>query len=205
MNTRDSTSEVVNLSGLLQRLFERFDDGSPPETKLTIADLLETIGRRAYGPLLLFIGLFSISPASFVTGMTWLSATIIILIALQMLVGRRTPWLPRNILRIRLTRKLLFSGLNAMKPWARRIDRFLKPRLTFLTGWPFVPLVALVCIVSALISYPAGFIPGAPFVPGMVIVLVGLGMTARDGLMILLGTALVAGSGWFLFRQLGWA
>jgi hypothetical protein len=196
--------QVVNLTGLLDRLYERFDDGSPPETRLTVGDLMETIGRRAYGPLLLFIGLFSISPASFITGMTWISATIIILIAVQMLIGKRTPWLPGRLLRLSLSRGLLFKGLDAMKPWARRVDRLLKPRFAFLTDLPFVNLVALVCVASALISYPAGFIPFAPFFPGMVIVFVGLGMTARDGLMILLGTALVFGSGWFLFQQLGW-
>lgn len=195
---------VVNLTGLLDRLYDRFNDGSPPETRLSVEDLLETIGRRAYGPLLLFVGLFSISPASFITGMTWLLATIIILIAMQMLVGRPTPWLPGRILHISLSRGLLFKGLNALKPWAGRVDRFLKPRLAFLTGWPFVNLTALICIASALISYPAGFIPFAPFFPGMVIVFVGLGMTARDGVMILLGAALVIASGWFLFDRLGW-
>lgn len=196
-------SEVVNFSGLLDRLCERFDAVEDPDAKLSVADLLDAVGRRAYGPLFLIIGLFAISPASFITGMTWLSATLILLIAVQMALGKRTPWLPGRLLRISLSRRLLLKGVNAMRPWARGVDRFLKPRLAFLTAWPFVNLVALLCIAAALISYPLGFIPFAPFLPGMVIVFVGLGMTARDGLILILGPGLVVAAGWLLYRNVG--
>ena len=42
-------------------------------------------------------------------------------------------------------------------------------------------------IGAALITIPLGLIPFGPFVPSLAIVIFGLGMTARDGLILLLG------------------
>lgn len=36
----------------------------------TLGDITEAVGRRTYGPMLLIIGLFAISPATIVPGMT---------------------------------------------------------------------------------------------------------------------------------------
>lgn len=196
-------TEVVNFAGLLDRICSRFNAAEDPDARVSVADLLDTVGRRAYGPLFLIIGLFAISPASFITGMTWLSATLILLIAIQMAVGKRTPWLPRSLLKISLSRRLLLKGVTGLYPWARRVDRVVKPRLAFLTAWPFINLVALVCIGAALISYPLGFIPFAPFIPGIVVVFIGLGVTARDGVLLILGPGLVFGIAWLVYRNVG--
>jgi hypothetical protein len=39
-------------------------------------------------------------------------------------------------------------------------------------------------------------IPFAPLAPGLAVVFFGLGMTARDGLWLALGTAVVGGAFW---------
>ena len=76
------------------------------------------------------------------------------------------------------------------------VDALLKPRLTFLSKPPFVNLVALLVIGAALITFPLGLIPLAPLAPGLAVVFFGLGMTARDGLWLLLGTLAVGGAFW---------
>lgn len=192
--------DLTNLSGLLDTISGKFES-VPDDTQVTVGELLDVVGHRAYGPLLLFIGLFSISPPSFITGVTWFSATLILLIAAQMAVGRRTPWIPGGMKRVSLSRRLLFKGIDAMKPWARSVDWILKPRLSFLTRWPFIVVVALFTIAIALTMYPLGFIPFAPFFPGIVIVFLGLGITARDGLVLILGPVLVFGTGWLVYQS----
>ncbi|MGE0828195.1 MAG: exopolysaccharide biosynthesis protein [Hyphomonadaceae bacterium] len=87
-------------------------------------------------------------------------------------------------------------GAGGARPWAQRIDRVLKPRLTFLATAPFVFLIALACIAAALVTFPLGLIPFAPLAPGFAIVFFGLGMTARDGLFLALGLAAVGLAGW---------
>ena len=182
---------VENLQSLLDQLCAEVDCGLNPLAKdaVTFRDILATVGRRAYGPLLLIVGLFSISPATVVPGMTWLSAALVLVISLQMAVGQHRPWLPKHLLDASISRDGLMKGISALRPWARRIDALLKPRLTFLAAQPFVNLIAVLCVAAALITFPLGFVPFAPLAPGIAIVIFGLGMTAKDGLLLLVGSA----------------
>jgi hypothetical protein len=70
--------------------------------------------------------------------------------------------------------------------------------LKFLSQPPFVNLVAVMCIVAALVTFPLGLIPLAPLAPGLAVVFFGLGMVARDGLWLGLGTAAMAGALWLV-------
>jgi hypothetical protein len=180
-----------NLQGILDELCGLVDCGLNPlaTDQVSIREIMARIGRRSYGPLLLVIGLFSISPATVVPGMTWLSAGLTLIIALQLALGMQQPWLPKGMLDRTVSRDLLVKGVNGFRPWARRIDALLKPSLTFLTAVPFVNLIALLCVAAAIITVPLGFIPLAPLAPGLAIVVFGLGLTARDGRLLLLGIA----------------
>jgi hypothetical protein len=183
-----------NLQSLLDEIAGLVKQEEGTANGVTFRELMASIGRRSYGPVLLAIGLFSISPATVVPGMTWLSAGLTLIIALQMAVGLKRPWLPKAALDAQVSAELLKKGVAGFRPWARRIDAVLKPRLTFLAAAPFVNLVALLCAAAAIITIPLGLIPFAPLAPGAAIVLFGLGMTARDGLVLLLGSAAVGGA-----------
>ena len=99
------TNDPENLSGLLDRIVEAADDPVHcADGRISIREILGHVGRRSYGPLLLFIGLFSISPATIVPGMTWLAATMALLVAGQMALGRHCIWLPRKALDASLKR-----------------------------------------------------------------------------------------------------
>lgn len=137
---------------------------------LTLGEIFESVGRRSYGPLLLVIGLFAISPATVLPGMTWFAAALTLLVAGQMALGMKRIWLPRRALSAELPREAVHEGLAKARPIARRIDGVLKPRLTFLAKPPFVNLVALFCIAAALITFPLGLVPLAPLAPGLAVV-----------------------------------
>jgi hypothetical protein len=173
----------------------RESDGDP----FTLGDIIEAVGRRSYGPLLLVIGLFAISPATIVPGMTWFAAALTLIVAGQMLLGLKRPWLPRKALRAKLPREGSLQAIDKLRPWARRVDAVLKPRLMFLTQPPFVNLIALFVLAAALITFPLSLVPLAPLAPGLAVVFFGLGMVARDGLWLTLGAVLLAGAFW-----LGW-
>jgi hypothetical protein len=162
----------------------------------TLGDIVEAVGRRSYGPLLLVIGLFAISPATIVPGMTWLAAALTLLVAGQMMLGLKRPWLPRSALRARAPSERTLTVLGKVRPWAERVDAVLKPRLVFLSHPPFVNLVAFFVIVAALVTFPLGLIPFAPLAPGVAVVAFGLGMVARDGLWLLLGASALGTALW---------
>lgn len=184
----------------LSDIFDELDHSLNRESEATtipLGVLLSAVGRRAYGPLLLMIGLFAISPATIVPGMTSVAAAITLLIAGQMALGMKRPWLPKAVLNIRLPRQPFFRFLDEARPRVERMEgQWLRPRLEFLSAPPFVNLVALCVIVAALITFPLSLIPLAPLAPGLAVVLFGLGMTVRDGVWLLLGWGFTAGALW---------
>lgn len=165
------------------------------EEGVSVGKLLAAAGRRSYGPLLAVIGLFAVSPATLIPGMTWLTAAVTFLVAGQMALGLQRPWLPRQLRDAHVPARSLSKGLAGARPWAQRVDRYLRPRFEFLAKPPFANLVALACIGAALITIPLGLIPLAPVVPSVAILLFGLGIAARDGLLLALGLGLSAGAG----------
>lgn len=185
----------ANLNGVLDEIVARCDGDETPDS-LTLEEVLDAVGRRSYGPLLLVIGLFAISPATIVPGMTWLAAVLTLLVAGQMALGLPRIWLPEKALQAQLPRAAVKSGIEKSRGVARAIDKLLKPRLTFLSMPPFVNFVALLVIAAALVTIPLGLIPFAPLAPGLAVVFFGLGMVARDGLWLALGTAVMAGAFW---------
>lgn len=187
-------SPVNNMKTLLTSLVERTEG----ET-VSIENLLNAVGRRAYGPLLLLLGFIAISPLTIVPGASWLIAFITLLIAGQIVIGRKLPWLPRKVLDAAFPRKILVQGVEAMRRPAFVMDKFVCPRLTFLTETPFVQMVAVACIVAALITFPLGFVPFGPLLPGITIMLIGLGLTSRDGMILILASSSLVGAFFVLY------
>ncbi|MBL8536742.1 MAG: exopolysaccharide biosynthesis protein [Hyphomonadaceae bacterium] len=197
MSDLDAASdEPSSLSEVLDEVQQEVGDErlTPPE--MTLGELLNAVGRQSYGPLLLIIGLFAISPATIMPGMTWLAAALTLIVAGQMAFGMKHMWLPSWALRAKAPRSMVRLGVREARDWSGRIDGLLRPRLTFLVKPPFVNLVALLCIAAAVITFPLGLIPLAPLAPGLAVVFFGLGMVARDGLWLGLGAGAVGGAFW---------
>jgi len=188
-------ARVNNLQTLLRSL-EEHTEGD----KVSVREMLRAVGRRSYGPILLLLGFLAISPLAIIPGTTWLIALITLLIGGQILVGRSFPWVPRRVLKIELPRPALLKGIEVAEPYVSKVDRFLKPRLTILTEPPFAQLVALVCVGAALITFPLGLIPFGPVLPGLAVFLFGLGLTARDGIFLILAGTGFAAACWLLIH-----
>jgi hypothetical protein len=188
-------TEVRNLRTLLQSLCSGTDGDT-----VTVGDLLNAVGRRSYGPVILLLGFIAISPLTIIPGANVLVAVITLIFALQMVIGRAYPWLPRKALTFSFPRKHLISGVAAADKYVVQVDRFLKPRLTFLTRSPFVQLVALACVGAALVTLPLSFIPLGPVIPSLAILLFGLAITARDGFVLVLAGASFAAACFMLAR-----
>lgn len=75
-------------------VFDEIDNRVKRESEnanVRLAVLLSAVGRRSYGPLLLIIGLFAISPATILPGMTTVAAVITLIVAGQMALGLKRP------------------------------------------------------------------------------------------------------------------
>jgi|LNFM01.1.fsa_nt_gb hypothetical protein len=188
--TRSQT--LSQLLGGIDALAADHAVGDPCDVRF--GEIMSAIGRRAYAPLLLLLGAFSISPATLLPGMNWLVAAIILVLALQMMFGARQPWMPGQLLEVKFSRPSVRSACAAARPWATKIDAFAKPRLTFLVEPPFVNTAGFFCAVAALTTFPLGLVPLGPVAPGIAITLVALGLFLRDGLLLISGAAIVGGA-----------
>lgn len=188
-------TQVHNLGSLMNSLVLNTQG-----EKVTVRDLLDAVGRRSYGPVLLLLGFVSISPLTIVPGANTITSLLILLISAQIPFGRKYPWVPKRALDFEFERKHLLSGVASSQKYVSWIDALLRPRLTFLTEPPFAQLVALICVAAALVCFPLSFVPLGPVLPGIAVMLFGLGLTSRDGLVILGAGLSLAASIFVLFR-----
>lgn len=188
-------AQVRNLRTLLQSLCSETDGES-----VSVGDLLNAVGRRSYGPVILLLGFIAISPLTIIPGASVLVALITLIFTLQMVLGRPYPWIPKKALAFSFPRKHMVAGVAMADKYVVQVDRFLKPRLAFLTRPPFVNLVALACVAAALVTLPLSFVPLGPVIPSLAILLFGLAITARDGILIILAGASLASACYVLMR-----
>jgi hypothetical protein len=197
MNKSGTSTPVTNLRTLLRSLVLNTEG-----EEVTVRELINAVGRRAYGPVLLLLGFIAVSPLTIIPGANWLVCTVVLIFSLQIVIGRKTPWLPKSALDFRFKREHLVQGARGAEKPAHMVDALVRPRLVFLTEAPFVQLVGLVCVAAALITYPLGLIPLGPLLPSLAVLLLGLALTARDGVVVLLAVATFSGSVLIMLRVL---
>ena len=182
-------TDIHNLRSLLRSLCQQ----AQGET-VTIETLLKAVGMRAYGPVIALLGLVSISPLTLLPGANSLMAVIILIFSAQMAIGREAPWLPRKLLEYSFSRSLLEKMISTAEPYAGWLDKLIKPRLTVLTNPPFIQIAALMCMAAAVITIPLSFVPLGPVIPSLTVFLLGLAITARDGVALILGLICLLGA-----------
>lgn len=198
-------SKRRSLCGLLDRLSEETEGD-----KVSVRDLLAIVGPRSYGPIIVILGFAAVSPLTLIPGATWVIAMITLLFTGQIVLGFNRPWIPGNLLSFEFKRDHLIAGAKGIRGWAEVFDRILSPRLPFLTRKPFIRLIALMCVAAALVTFPLGFVPFGPLLPGLTILIFGIGLMARDGFVIILASSSLIGSIMILTRlaerwfHMGW-
>jgi hypothetical protein len=118
----------------------------------------------------------------------------VVLIAGQMVFGRKTVWVPRFIGKLSVKADKLEKAVKVSRKPAHVVDRVVCPRLGFLTTPLADRLVALACVLVALCVPPLELLPFAAFVPALAIFTFGVGMVGRDGLVILIALLLSGGA-----------
>ncbi|HAR07325.1 MAG: exopolysaccharide biosynthesis protein exod [Cobetia sp.] len=169
-----------NLTGLLEELDREI------EGDISLGDILEHFNSRGFGPLLVLPALLVLLPTGAIPGVPTTCALFIVLTAGQLLLGRRMPWLPRRLARFSFEHQRLTHGVERARPWTRRLDRLLKPRLSFMTRGIAYRGIAALTILLATAMVPLELVPFAAALPAATLLLLGLGLIGEDGLVILL-------------------
>lgn len=165
------------------------DSFSKPD--ITIGELKDALSGKAYGILLLVLAIPNLIPFP-APGLSAVLGAPLILVTFQLMLGMKTPWLPKFI----SSRSVKCSGLkrtcNRILPYLEKLEYIIGPRLTFLVGHPADRLIALLCVIlSLMIMLP---VPFGNALPALAICFFALAILQRDGLLFIFGivTTLIA-------------
>ncbi|MEO1544594.1 MAG: exopolysaccharide biosynthesis protein [Pseudomonadota bacterium] len=160
--------------------------------RVSLGELVQAFGHRSFGPMLLVPAIIAVAPTGAIPGMSIVTGTIIMLVALQMLIGRDHVWLPNRLLSFEFSRQSLKTSVERAGPWAERVDWVVGERFTVLTQKPLNRFIPVICVLLALSMYPLALLPFAVAIPGTAVGLLALGLTFRDGVLVGLGYTLAA-------------
>ncbi len=162
---------------------------SHQEAKVTIGHLVQTLGSRGYGLLILVLDLPNLIPLP-LPGLSTIFGVPLALISLQMLLGFNRPWLPKRILESGIDKDNFHKLFTKAQPAMQKVERVLQPRLMAFTHPWMKPVLGLaIMIMAATMSLP---IPLGNLILAVPIALIALGMIEKDGLFVLLGLILGA-------------
>ena len=145
-------------------------------------------GDEGLGPILFVLTLPVLLPLP--PGVSMVAALPILIVAPQILCGRKTLWLPDWLGRRSIERAKLVKLLKRLLPSLERVEAVVKPRLGFLTGRLGEMLAGLAStLIGVILVLP---IPFANLLPSWALGALSLGLTRRDGLFVIAGYALLA-------------
>lgn len=169
----------------IEELLDRIEAGTGNRAHVSIGEMMDTVGRRSFGPVVLMVGLILVTPLSGLPGMPTLMGLLILLTLGQVLMGRKYFWLPGWLAQREIPRKKLVQGLEMLRPPARRVDRLIRPRLLFLVKGGGLYVMALACMVIAVVMPATELVPFSASIAGLALMTFGLAMISRDGCLAL--------------------
>ncbi len=179
----------------LEEIVDEAIDQSDGE-KISMAALLDAWGDRSYGPLFIVLGFMGGTPLAAIPGAAAVVGVVIAALALQMALGKTHPWLPGFILKRSIREKDLRKIRKKTEPALRFLDRLITERLTWATGKAMRRAAAIFITALGILMVPFDAIPFAVAAPAWAVVLFGLAITARDGLVMLLALAACLAIAW---------
>jgi hypothetical protein len=179
----------------VEGLLDRFKEAAEDRDRVSLDHLMDAVGRRSFGPLLLLAGLvLSVPGISDIPSVPTMAGLFILIISIQILFGRDHFWLPGWLLRRSISSKRVRKMSEGK--WARRaaegIDGFVTERLRIFAGPKADHVVAGVCTLLSLVAPITELVPLSGIGVGAAMLAFGLSLIARDGLMTLIGFAISA-------------
>ncbi|WP_342344682.1 exopolysaccharide biosynthesis protein [Vannielia litorea] len=167
-------------------MLDALDELTSAET-VSIGDLLEEVGPRAFAPLILIPALILVTPISGIPGLPTVGAVLIGLVIVQKLIGRRHLWLPGWLTRRNVKGQKLGEAVDWMRKPCRWIDAHSRKRLSPLVSRPANLVTAFVITLICLIIPFLELLPMVTSLFAVVISLFAIGLLLRDGLYTLFG------------------
>ncbi len=187
----------------LKEIVELIETSSEGQERVSVGMVIEALGPRTFGPILLVAGLVTLAPfPSGVPGVPTITGILVLLVTVQLLLGRKHLWLPELVAQRSLDRDKLIRAFSKIRPVIRFADKLSKPRLQVLDNTAMIHVIATICLLVAIVMPLMEIIPFSANIAGVTFTLFGMALTGHDGLLTVIGLAflcLVVGYGLFYF------
>jgi hypothetical protein len=161
-------------------------------TKVSVGDVIQMLGVRSFAPVILAVGLIAITPIDSIPTFPTTFGIVVFLTSGQMLIGRRSLWLPNFIARRAVQADRLLKALRWLEPYAEKADGWVGMRLTAFTQGPFLIAIAICCAFLAALMPVLELLPLVSTVPALAFAAFGVALLMHDGLAAILGFAFTA-------------
>ena len=181
--TAPAESAAQPLPRRLSDVLRDLEQGLGP--RISLGDLVGGLRDRSFAPLMVLFAVPNVF--LYLPGSSVITGLPLMIVALQLIAGRPSVWLPRALGDRSIDRASFARIVHYSLPWVERIERLARPRL-----WPGATLsvdraIGLACLVMSLLLFLP--IPFANGVPALAIIALGLALSERDGLWLVAGIA----------------
>jgi hypothetical protein len=157
--------------------------------RVSFREILVGLRHRAFGFAMLIFALPSCLPMP--PGIPTLCGIALVIIAINLLAARRRLWLPGVIADKSIARKDLARIVERMTPTLERLERICRPRLAVATETiGKICIGAVVLVLGLVMILPIPLLGNMP--PAAATVVIAIGVTERDGLIVIAGLVAAA-------------
>jgi len=158
--------------------------------EVTIGDIVDHIASRGFGFLLVALALPTLIPV-LPPGSATLIGLVYVLLAFQMLSGAQRPWLPSRVRAYRLSRQTIVKLRQIGVKTFERIERLSRARAMFLPDRITARVVAVAVLLHGFVLLSP--MPFLHTLPAISVMILGVGLLNRDGLLLATGLILSIG------------
>jgi len=161
--------------------------------RVSLLAIVESWGSRSFVPILLVLALMVVSPLSGIPMFSSFCGTLIAVVSLQMLWRRDFVWLPGFLGRRTVPGKRLQAALGFMRRVADIFDRFTRTgRLHQLVDRHGRIVPQTLCAVCGALMPLLEIVPFSSSVLGAAVLCFALSLLTRDGLLTVVGIAILS-------------
>jgi hypothetical protein len=173
--------ETKHISAMLEAMLQK-----PVQAEISMQEIKEFFHARGFLIMLVLSAGPSVIPLP--PGFSCAPGILIVIFSLQMLLGYKSPWLPKWLGRKTISHSLLSTIITKLTPYLRMLERVMKPRLSFLCIGQGEKLIVILCLLSGFAVFLP--IPFSNAIPSLGVVIMALGLMMRDGLTVLAGVVI---------------
>jgi hypothetical protein len=172
---------------------DQIEDWNGSDEPKTLGSLIDVFEEKAFA--VVFVLLLGVPALPLPTGgATHVFELIAMLLSLQLIVGRDRPWLPARWKRIKLEGPNQQKFVRALLKTIRFLERFSKPRATWLFNhWLSNAVFGLLVLLLAIAAFVAPPFSGLDTLPSLGAVLISVSVLLEDIVLFWIGVIVGAG------------